>query len=237
MTDEEFQALIHRPQSDYDEEKIEYYRVMQEWDVFRRRHNANVFDVFFHDVQDEIGQGEVKDIVVDISARLGVAMPVIHDDAEALAYIKNKKKDDGEDFSLFYNWDLLKRAGFNNKDAFTAVMVHEMTHKYLIDRTLCLCSNEHWSQELACDYMTGIFAQEKGLATGKYKWAVGRMHGADSHPPGWIRGKVVEHAMDYYQRMIERKKTVTVRNSLAGFNAFMLLNGREIESEISKCRT
>jgi hypothetical protein len=92
MTDEEFQALIHRPQSDYDEEKIEYYRVMQEWDVFRRRHNANVFDVFFHDVQDEIGQGEVKDIVVDISARLGVAMPVIHDDAEALAYIKNKKK-------------------------------------------------------------------------------------------------------------------------------------------------
>jgi len=31
MTDEEWQNLIHRPQSGYDEREMEYYRILDEW--------------------------------------------------------------------------------------------------------------------------------------------------------------------------------------------------------------
>lgn len=236
MTDEEWQRLIHRPQSGYDEREAEYFRIIAEWETFRRRDEANIFDVMFREVSETIGWDEVKSIVLDISKTLDVPMPVVNGNGEALAYIKSVMQDGREDLSLYYNWEMLREAGINNVDAFTLVVVHEMSHRFFRNRYFGLCDNESWSQELACDYMTGIIAKKRNLASGKYKWAVGRMYCGKSHPPGDIRKNVVAYAMKEYDDMRNRKEMLTIENCLAGFTAFMMMNGGKIKLALSVMR-
>jgi hypothetical protein len=229
MTDEEWQNLIHRSQSGYDEREMEYYRIIAEWEDFHHRDDANIFDVMFRDVCDTISEDGLTSIVVEVSKALGVPVPHLNENAEALAYIKSETVDDHEMLELYYNWEMLKKAGINNQNAFELVVTHELAHRYFKDQILGLCANESWSQELACDYMTGVIACEQNLATGKYKWVVGSMYCSKSHPPGEIRKKVVTYAVEYYKDMLSRNEDITLQNCLDGFTVFMMMNGGEIQ--------
>ena len=57
-----------------------------------------------------------------------------------------------------------------------------------------LCRNERWCHELAADYLVGIYSCLNNLATGKYKYVVGRMERTLTHPHGTHRAAAVEYA-------------------------------------------
>jgi len=49
----------------------EQFKHMKEWNTFVRRHNANIFDVMFKDVDDSLKDDELCSIISDIALFFG----------------------------------------------------------------------------------------------------------------------------------------------------------------------
>lgn len=171
----------------------ELYDHIATWGAFVRRHDANIFNAMFKDIDYFLKEDDLNTIISDVAGFFGLDVPEIKTHCETLARLDLET--DGMNCSeLSYNWQMLRKSGINNRDAFTLCMVHELAHLYLKGRWFMLCRNERWCHELAADYIVGAYSALKGLATGKYKYVVRQLQMTLTHPEGKHRAEAVEFA-------------------------------------------
>lgn len=213
-----------------EEELQELYKHMTMWDAFKRRHDANVFDVLFKDVDYSLGEEGLRRIVLEVAQFFNSEIPVVYSHCDTLAKMIIKPNGNNKS-ELFYNWELLTKAGINNKDAFALCIVHEMAHLYLKGRHFLLCRNERWCHELAADYIVGVYSTLNDLATGKYKYVVGQLEGTLTHPHGRHRAEIVEYARDMAFRFPDRG----IESMLIGLPAFIYGRSKALNQDLSRC--
>lgn len=198
-----------------------------QWMKFMRRHESNIFNAFFFD-NENITEEDLNTIISDIARFFDLPIPVINDRCEEMARII--MGENARDTELFYNIEMLKNAGINNKDAFTLCFVHEMAHQMLYTERFNLFRNERWMQELAADLTAGIYASLHLLSTGKFKYALSTQKPSLTHPDGKLREMVV----DYGRIEIEKNRDVKcnmvnrVRNLIP---AFFYIHCRQMKND------
>ena len=208
----------------------ELFEHMREWKAFVRRHNANIFDVMFKDVDDSLKDDELCAIISDIALFFGLDIPNIKTHCDTLAKIELDSNNENCS-ELYYNWQLLQKSGINNRDAFILCMVHELTHLYFKDTRFLLCSNERWCHELAADYVVGIYSALKGIATSKYKYVVRQLSKTLTHPKGVHRADAVEFARECMFRFL----WCDVDSAMAGLPAFVYGRQKLLNEELVQC--
>lgn len=211
------------------EELQEMYRKMEEWRAFMRRHDANIFDVMFKDIDHSLSERDLTQIISDVALFYNIELPIVKTHCNTLAKIVIGDED-GNNSELYYNWKLLKKNGINNCDAFTLCMVHELAHLYLNGRRFMLCKNERWCHELAADYLVGVYSGIKGLATGKYKYVVSQLEVSLTHPQGVHRAEVVKYAHNIIDKMPERNIEVL----MLGLPAFVYSRSKRLNEEFAQ---
>lgn len=90
------------------EELQEMYRKMAEWSAFVRRHNANIFDVMFKDVDHSLSERDLPQMISDVALFYNLELPIVktHCDTLAKMVIDNDGSNNSE---LYYNWEMLKK--------------------------------------------------------------------------------------------------------------------------------
>lgn len=205
----------------------EQYEHMRKWYAFVRRHNANIFDVMFRDIDYSLEDDELCSIISDVALFFGLDIPIIKIHCDTLAKIEIGSNNESSS-ELYYNWQLLQKNGINNRDAFTLCMVHELSHLYFKDTRFLLCRNERWCHELAADYVVGIYSALKGIATGKYKYVVSQLPMTLTHPKGEHRAFAVEFARECMYRF----HWYDVDSAMAGLPAFVYGRQKLLNEEL-----
>lgn len=201
---------------------------MRAWNAFVRRHNANIFDVMFKDIDYSLKDEELYAIVSNIALFFGLDIPVIKTHCDTLAKIELETENNSE---LFYNWKLLQKSVINNRDAFTLCMVHELTHLYFKGTRFMLCRNERWCHELAADYVVGIYSALKDIATGKYKYVVEQLPMTLTHPKGVHRAAAVEFARECMCKYAWHD----MDSAMMGLPAFVYGRQKQLNEELIQC--
>lgn len=208
----------------------ELFEHMREWNAFVRRHNANIFDVMFKDVDYSLKDDDLYSIISGIALFFGLDIPNIKTHCDTLARIELDSNNENCS-ELYYNWQLLQKSGINNRDAFTLCMVHELTHLYFKDTRFLLCRNERWCHELAADYVVGVYSALKGIATGKYKYVVRQLPMTPTHPKGEHRADAVKFARECMLRFPWHD----VNSAMAGLPAFVYGRQKLLNEELVQC--
>ena len=211
------------------EELQEMYQQMAEWSAFVRRHDANIFDVMFKDIDHSLSEEDLSQMISDVALFFKMELPIVISHCDTLAKMVIDNEDNNSE--LYYNWEMLKKTGINNRDAFTLCMVHELAHLYLKGRRFMLCRNERWCHELAADYLVGIYSYLNNLSTGKYKYVVSRMEGTLTHPHGIHRAKAVEYARDIRNKLPGRD----IEALMLGLPAFIYGRSKQLNEELGQC--
>ena len=212
-----------------DEEKkdIDMYEHMAAWHAFTRRHDANFFDVFFYD-REKLTDEDVQSVIQSVSEFFQMPIPVVQGKCETIAKVMTCE--DASKCELYYNWQMMKQSGVNNKDSLTLVIVHEMSHQFLYHTRFMLFDNELWVQELAADMLVGGFSILGGdVGTGKYKYALKALQASLTHPEGKLRAKIVEYGRKYAWELITTHRYHGVKDLLKGLPAFVYGNYSELQ--------
>lgn len=203
------------------------YNDMQRWFAYLRRHNANIFDVFFNDKED-IADEDIVATVENVAKFFGLPVPVLHDKCETIAEVMTHTN--AAECELYYNWLLMEKAGINNTDTLRLSFVHELSHQLLYQTRFLLFENELWIQELAADMIVGAFSTiDRDVATGKYKYVLRQLHASMTHPDGELRALVVEFGRDYVSRLREENNFNDIKDVLTGLPAFVYSHYRELQ--------
>lgn len=203
------------------------YDDMQRWFAYLRRHNANIFDVFFKD-KENISDGDIVAIIEDVTKFYGLPVPVIQDKCETIAKVMTSKE--GKECELYYDWKLMEKAGINNADTLRLSFVHELSHQTLFNTRFLLFENELWIQELAADMIVGAFSTiGNDVATGKYKYVLRQLSASITHPDGKLRAEIVEFGRDYAAKLKHEQKLNDIKDVLTGLPAFVYGHYKELQ--------
>lgn len=198
------------------------------WGKFIRRHQANFFDVHFHD-KEIITEEDIIKTINQVAAFLGLPTPTVSQRAEVLAEVVTAEN--AEETELYYNSQLMYKAGINNYDTLTLAFVHELAHELLFNVRFMLIENELWIQELAADMLVGAFsAIGNDVTTGKYKYVLRQLPASMTHPDGSLRAAIVEYGREYITRLRERQNKVSnIQEVLKGLPAFVYEHYQELK--------
>jgi len=200
---------------------------MQKWFTYLRRHNANIFDVFFKD-KENISDEDIVVIIGDVAKFFGLPVPVIQDKCESIAKIMTSKE--GTECELYYDWKLMEKAGINNVDTLRLSFVHELAHETLFQKRFLLFENELWVQELAADMIVGAFSIiGSDVATGKYKYVLAQLPASITHPDGKLRAAIVEFGRDFAAKLKQEQKLNVIKDVLTGLPAFVYSHYKELQ--------
>lgn len=202
-------------------ESLDFYKYL-------RRHEDNIFNALFYDKED-YSEDILRERISEISDFFDLPFPTLIDKSGSLAAITFTECSElGSE--IRFNVELLKRCGINNIDAFDTVMCHELTHQYLADKKLNFCISKDWSIELGCDFFVGVRCASCLRASGKYKFAVSKMRGTQSHPDGSFRVKAVIAGFDFVNWLISKGFDPNAESSILGLNYFLCSNSKEINN-------
>jgi len=198
------------------------------WLKFIRRHQANYFDVHFHD-KDTITEKDIYEVINRVAEFYDLPMPIVNERAEILTEVITSKNAD--ETELYYNTQLMYKAGINNHDTLTLAFVHELAHELLFNVRFMLIENELWIQELAADMMVGaLSAIGDDVATGKYKYVLRQLPSSPTHPDGTLRAAIVEYGREYITKLREQQNEVSnIRDVLKGLPAFVYEHYQELQ--------
>lgn len=206
----------------------------QRWLAYLRRHNANIFDVFFKDKED-ITDEDIVVAVENVALFFDMPVPVLHDKCETIAKVMTSSQ--ASDFELYYNWQLMEKAGINNHDALALAFVHELSHELLYPTRFLLFENELWIQELAADMIVGAFsAIGDDVATGKYKYVLQQLSASLTHPDGKLRAAIVEYGREYTTQLRKQDDVDDIQEVLKGLPAFVYEHYPELQESWSKVK-
>lgn len=202
------------------------YEEIAQWCAYIRRHNANIFDVFFKD-KENISDEEIVEIIEDVALFFGMSVPIIQDKCETLLEVMTSE--DAVNCELYYNCHLMEKAGINNTETLRLSFVHELSHQLLYKTRFMLFENELWAQELAADMMVGAFsAMGNDVATGKYKYVLKQLPASLTHPDGKLRASIVEFGRDYSTQLKESGKLCNIKDILMGLPTFVYSHYQEL---------
>ena len=202
------------------------------WLKFIRRHQANFFDVHFHD-KETITEEDIYEAINSVAEFYDLPMPVVNERAEILAEVITSKNAD--ETELYYNTMLMYKAGINNHDTLTLAFVHELSHELLFNARFMLIENELWIQELAADMLVGAFsAIGDDVATGKYKYVLRQLPASLTHPDGKLRASIVEYGREYITLLRRQGEVDNVKEVLKGLPAFVYAHYQELQESWSK---
>lgn len=203
------------------------YEDMQRWFAYLRKHHANIFDVFFKDLEN-IADEDFVMVIEEIATFFGIPIPVLRDKCSAILEIATAE--DAVECELFYNLQLMKKSGINNLDILRLSLVHEISHQLLFSIRFMLFENELWIQELAADMMVGAFSIISGdVTTGKYKYVLRQLPASMTHPDGTLRAAIVEYGREYITQLRKQKKVSVIQEVLKGLPAFVYEHYRELQ--------
>lgn len=198
---------------------------MAEWSKFMRRHEANVFNALFYD-KEYVTEEDIAELVKRVADFFHLPRPEIQSKCNTFAEVLLGKE--AGQCELSYNIEMLQKVGINNKDAFTLCFIHEMAHQILFRHRFMLFSSERWVQELAADLTAGLYAEQHGLATGKFKYALSVQKHCITHPDGKLRKKIVECAGNYLeQQAVDGGKMMNMVFKM--MPAFVFTHQKELE--------
>lgn len=187
------------------------------WMKYIRRHEANVFNALFHDVE-AVTEEDVCAIIRNVALFFNMPVPKVNTQCETFAKVMTSE--DAEKCELYYNLKMLVDAGVNNKDAFTMALVHEMSHQILFGTIFMLFANEFWVQEFAADLIAGYYAGVNNVATGKFKYAISLQKASLTHPNGKLREEIVDMGRKCSEKEREASGNL-VQNALRILPAFV----------------
>lgn len=197
------------------------------WGKFIRRHQANFFDVYFHDKEIITEEDIIKTINL-VAAFLGLPTPIVSQRAEVLAEVVTSKN--AEDAELYYNMQLMYKTGINNHDTLTLAFVHELVHELLYEIRFLLFENELWIQELAADMLVGAFSTiGDDVATGKYKYVLRQLPASMTHPDGKLRAAIVEYGREFTMQLRGQNQVQDIQEVLKGLPAFVYGHYQELK--------
>lgn len=201
---------------------------MQRWFAYLRKHNANIFDVFFKD-KDNISDDDIVITIKDVATFFGLPMPAISDKCSTIAEVMTG--DNASECELFYSKQMMENAGINNLDTLRLSLVHELSHQVLYKTRFLLFENELWVQELAADMLVGAFsAIGDDVATGKYKYVLRQLPPSLTHPDGTLRAAIVEYGRDYITKLEEQQNEISnIQVVLKGLPAFVYKHYKELK--------
>lgn len=203
-----------------------------QWYAYMRRHNANIFDVFFKD-KENISESVIVNIIEDTALFFGMSVPVIKGKCETLLEVMTSE--DAAKYELYYNCQLMEKAGINNIDTLRLSFVHELSHQLLYQTRFLLFENELWIQELAADMMVGAFStMGNDKATGKYKYVLKQLPASLTHPDGKLRASIVEFGRNYSTQLKESGKLCNIKDILMGLPAFVYGHYQELYNSWKK---
>lgn len=204
------------------------YDDMQRWFAYLRRHNANFFDAFFKDKED-IADEIIVAVIEEVAKFFSLSVPVLHDKCETIAKVMTSSQ--ASECELYYNWQLMEKAGINNTDTLRLAFVHELSHEILYQTRFLLFENELWIQELAADMIVGAFsAIGSDVATGKYKYVLRQLPASLTHPDGMLRAAIVGYGREYITKLREQQKEVNnIQEVLKGLPAFVYEHFQELQ--------
>lgn len=197
----------------------ERFENMQRWFAYLRRHNANIFDVFFKDLE-AVADSDVVSVIDEVATFFGIPAPSLCDKCSTILEIMTA--DDAKECELYYNLQLMKKAGINNMDTLRLSLVHEISHQLLFNIRFMLFENELWVQELGADMFVGAFSvMGPDVATGKYKYILRQLPASMSHPDGSLRAAIVEFGRDYAIKLKENGQLKEAKDILNGLPMFV----------------
>ena len=212
--------------------KTARYDDMQRWFAYQRRHKANVFDVFFKDMEN-ISDENIVPIIKEAARYFQLPVPVILNTCETIAKIMTSEN--GAECEIYYDWELMKKVGINNTDTLRLSIIHELSHQVLYETHFLLFENELWIQELAADMMVGAFsAIGDDVATGKYKYVLRQLPASLTHPDGKLRADIVEYGREYITRLRRQGEVDDIKEVLKGLPAFVYAHYQELQESWSK---
>ena len=195
------------------------YEFNSRWFSFLRMQNANIFDVFFKDLE-AVADSDVVSVIEEIAAFFGIPAPSLCDKCSTILEIMTA--DDAKECELYYNLQLMKKAGINNMDTLRLSLVHEISHQLLFNIRFMLFENELWVQELGADMFVGAFSvMGPDVATGKYKYILRQLPASMSHPDGSLRAAIVEFGRDYAMKLKENGQLKEAKDILNGLPMFV----------------
>lgn len=204
-----------------------------EWEIHRRRHEANVFNALFYDLEFSFDRNDMLSVISEVAEFFKIDMPSVYDKCQRIAQVVLRKELDSR-YELHYNLMQMRKVGLNNRDAYILCIVHELAHQYLSGTHFMLCRNEFWVQELAADYIVGIYSSIFDIATGKYKYVVKNSTQSLTHPCGYHRAEVVEYA----RNKIADGKFVNLPLALKSFTLFVYKRTKTLNGEFEVfCKT
>ena len=207
--------------------EVSNYDDMQKWLAYTRRHNANIFDVFFKD-KENISDKDIVSTIKDVAEFFSLPVPAIQNRCEAIAQIMTSKE--GTECELFYDWKLMEKSGINNVDTLRLSFVHELAHETLFQKRFFLFENELWVQELAADMIVGAFSIiGSDVATGKYKYVLAQLPASITHPDGKLRAAIVEFGRDFAAKLKQEQKLNDIKDVLTGLPAFVYSHYKELQ--------
>ena len=160
-------------------------------------------------------------------------VPVLHDKCETIAKVMTSPQ--ASEFELYYNWQLMEKAGINNHDTLALAFVHELLHQVLYKTRFLLFENELWIQELAADMIVGVFsAIGSDVATGKYKYVMRQLPASMTHPDGKLRADIVEYGREYITQLRKQGEVDNIQEVLKGLPAFVYAHYQELQESWSK---
>lgn len=212
--------------------KIHKYDDMQRLLAYQRRHKANIFDVFFKDMEN-ISDEKIVSIIKETAKYFQLPVPVILNTCETIAKIMTSENR-GE-CEIYYDWELMKKVGINNTDTLRLSIIHELSHQVLYETRFLLFENELWIQELAADMMVGAFSSiGDDVATGKYKYVLRQLPASLTHPDGKLRASVVEYGREYITLLRKQGEVDDIREVLKGLPAFVYAHYQELQESWSE---
>ena len=212
-----------------------HYEDTARWLAYLRRHNANIFDVFFKD-KDNIGDDDIVSTIKDVATFFGLPMPTISDKCSTIAEVMTG--DNASECELFYSKQMMENAGINNLDTLRLSLVHELSHQVLYNSRFLLFENDLWVQELAADMMVGAFSAIcDDVATGKYKYVLRQLPASMTHPDGTLRAAIVEYGREYITKLGDQQKEVNnIQEVLKGLPAFVYSHYQELQESWNNVR-
>ena len=212
-----------------------HYEDTARWLAYLRRHNANIFDVFFKD-KDNISDDDIAATIKDVASFFGLPMPSISDKCSTIAEVMTG--DNASECELFYSKQMMENAGINNLDTLRLSLVHELSHQVLYNSRFLLFENDLWVQELAADMMVGAFSAIcDDVATGKYKYVLRQLPASMTHPDGTLRAAIVEYGREYITKLGDQQKEVNnIQEVLKGLPAFVYSHYQELQESWNNVR-
>lgn len=201
------------------------YSAMNKWMKHTRRHEANIFNALFYD-RETVDEEAVHTMLSRVASFFDLPIPSLHNQCESMAKIITS--DDAKQCEVYYNMSMLNNVGINNLDAMQLCLVHEMAHQMLRDYMFRLFHHERWVQELAADFIVGVYSQIHDTASGKYKYAVSIQKASLTHPDGLLRKSVIEFARKSYE-VSPKGRLATMHLSLRILPYFVLCHLDELK--------